>query len=205
MNVPLKLMNVMTMPPVLTILVATLALVTLVSKVLDVLAKTSMSVRLVTTLVLVSMLFARISQEHMTAVVQMDTTWMLQSFQVVSSQWDARMPMNALFTVITATEIMVSVTIPSVVGNVNVPLVGNSPKLNFLLLESVLMMVRPVLTLMNVPEVHSNVIQMQPVLTMLVATLVNVTLDLPVTVKHAWISTNVPDVCWLDQMPSHVM
>jgi hypothetical protein len=205
MNVPLKPTNVMTMPPVPTILVATLVLVILVSKALDVLAKTSMSARLVTTLALVSMLSARISQEHMTAVVQMDTTWMLQSFQVVSSQWDAQMPMNVLSTVTTVTEIMVSVTIPLVVGNVNVPLVGNTLKHNFSPLESVSMMVKPVSILTSAPEVHSNVIQMQLVLITLVVTLVNVMLDSPVTVNHAWTLMSVPDVCWLDQTLNHVM
>merc|ERR1719394_1772141 len=101
--------------------------------------------------------------------------------------------MNVLSTVTTVTEIMVSVTIPLAVGSVNVLLVGNSLKRNFLPLESVSMMVRPVSTLMNAPEVPSNVIQMQPVSTTLVVTLVNVTLDSPVTVRHAWTSTNVPD------------
>ena len=115
------------------------------------------------------------------------------------------MPLNVPFIVIIATEILVSKTIPFVVGNVNVPLAGNSLKLNFLHLESVSMMVRHVSTLMNALEVHSNVIQMLPVLTTTVVTLANVTVDSPVTVKHAWTSMNVLDVCWLDQMPSHVM
>jgi len=204
MNVPQKPMNVTSMPNVPITSVVILVLVTLVLKALDVLVKISMSVKLMTTLVMVSMPCARIFQEHMIAVVQMDTTWMLQSFQVVSSQWDAQMPMNVLSTVTTVIEIMVSVTTPLVVGNVNVPLVGNSLKPNFLLSESVLMMVKPVSTLMNAPEVHLNVILMQHVSTTLVVTPVNVTLDSPVTVKHAWTLMNVLDACWLDQMPSHV-
>jgi len=205
MNVSEKLMSAMKMPPVLTMLVATPVPVMLVSKVLDVIAKISMSAKLVTTLALVLMPCARTYQEHMTVVVQTDITWMLLSFQVVSSPWDAQMPMNALFTVITATEIMVSVTILLVVGNVNVPLVGNLPRQNFSPLESVSMMVKPVSILTSAPEVHSNVIQMQLVLITPVVTLVNVTLDSPVTVNHAWTSMNVPDVCWLDQTLNHVM
>ena len=104
-----------------------------------------------------------------------------------------------------AIEIMVSVPILPAVGHVNVPLVGNSPKLNFSPLESVSMMVRHVSTSMNALEVHLNAIQMQLVSTMLAVTLVNVTLDLLVTVKHAWTLMNVLDVCWLDLTPSHVM
>ena len=46
---------------------------------------------------------------------------------------------------------------------------------------------------------------MQSAIISMVATLVNVTLDLLVTVKHAWTLMNVPDECWLDLTPSHVM
>ena len=192
-------------PLVPIMLVAILVLVTLVSKALDVLVKISMSARPVTTPVLVSMPCARIYQEHMTAAVLMDITWMLLSFQVESSRWDAQMLMNVLSTVITAIEIMVSVPILLAVGNVNAPLAGNSHKPNFLLLVSVSMMVRPVSTLTNAPEVPLNVIQMPPVSITLAVTLVNVTLVSLVTVKHAWTLMNVLDVCWLDQMPNHVM
>ena len=90
-----------------------------------------------------------------------------------------------------AIEIMVSVPILPAVGHVNVPLVGNSPKLNFSPLESISMMVRPVSTSTNALEVHLNAFQMQ---------LMSITL-----VKHAWTLINVPDVCWSGLTPSHVM
>ena len=57
------------------------------SKAPDVLVKTSMSARLVTTPVMVSMPCVRIFQEHMTAAVPMDTIWLSLSFQVESSPW----------------------------------------------------------------------------------------------------------------------
>ena len=95
-----------------------------------------------------------------------------------------------------AIEIMVSVPILSVVEHVNVPLVGYSPKLNFSPLESVSMMARPVSTSTNALEVHLNAIQMHLVSITLVVTLVNATLDLLMTEKHALTLMNVPDVCW---------
>ena len=113
--------------------------------------------------------------------------------------------MSVLFTVTISLEIMVSVPILLAVGHVNVPLVENSPKLNFLPLESVSMMVRPVSTSTNALEVHLNAIQMQLVSITLVVTLVNATLDSLMTVKHAWTLKNVPDVCWSNLTPSHVM
>ena len=122
---------------VLAMLVAILVHVKLVSKVPDVFVRTSTSARLVTTLALVSMPCAGTFQEHMTAAVPTDTIWILQSFQVELFLWDAQMLMSVLFTVTIAIEIMVSVPILSAVGHVNVPLVGNSPKLDFSPLESV--------------------------------------------------------------------
>ena len=205
MNAQLKKTNAMKMLLVLTMLVAILVHVTLVSKVPDVLVKTSMSARLVTTLALVSMPCARTFQEHMTAAVLTDTIWMLQSFQVELFLWDAQTLMSVLFTVTIAIEIMVSVLILSTVEQVNVPVVRNSPKLNFSPFGSVSMMVRPVSTSKNALEVHLNAIQMQLMSITLVNTLVNATLDLLMTVKHAWTLMNVPDVCWSDLTQSHVM
>ena len=104
-----------------------------------------------------------------------------------------------------AIEIMVSVPILSAVEHVNIPLVRYSPKLNFSPLESVSMMVRPVSTPTSALEVHLNSIQLQLVSITLVVTIVNATLDLLMTIKHAWTLMNVPDVCWSDLTPSHVM
>ena len=103
-----------------------------------------------------------------------------------------------------AIEIVVSVPILSTVGHVNVPLVENSPKLKFSPFVSV-SMVRPVSTSTNALEVHLNAIQMQLVSKTLIVTLVNATLELLVTVKHAWTLMNVPYVCWSDLTPSHMM
>ena len=132
---------------------------------------------------------------------------MLRSFQVELFLSDAQTLMSVLFTVtiVIMIEIMASVPILSAVEHVNVPLVGYSPKLNFSPLESVSMMVRPVSTSTNALEVHLNAIQMQLVSKTLIVTLVNATLELLVTVKHAWTLMNVPYVCWSDLTPSHMM